>query len=231
MMVSLHENLPSLPEFDGLSIHRAHHDPKNQLVFSASAIGDSDPKVQAELLKTLLETHPRWRLRTSAGVVVNVTERKKADHELAKKHVMSALHLLQVNIGEAYVVPIPPEVDEWLTHAWPFEPKLPRVRPTNYDRCLDYLDVALRHDPKNVLAWYLRGYILQTRSRSDLSLRDYRRMVELELDDKELRPQRIEDLELVQGALRQSAYRIEQQAILEVSDGWTLRELRERKEK
>lgn len=230
MMVSLDENLPSLPEFDGVTFRRAHHDPKNQLVLTASAIGDADVKEMTPILKKLLETHPRWRLRTTFGLVIDISDRKKADRDLAKKHIYSALHLLQVNIGEASVVELPDVNAGWWSHAWPFDAKLKRVRPTDddYDRVLQHTDAALLHDPANVLARYLRGYVLQTKGRSDLSLRDYRRMVTYELDDPELRHKRILDLELVQGSLRQSAFRIEQEAILQVSEGWTLRELRER---
>ena len=84
------------------------------------------------------------------------------------------------------------------------------------------------HNPKNNLAWYLRGYVYQAKDRSDLTLRDLRRMADMESDDREIRHQRILMLELVQGKWRQSAFRIEQQAILDVANGWTLRELRER---
>ena len=52
-------------------------------------------------------------------------------------------------------------------------------------------------------------------------------MAAMEAEDKELRHNRILDLELVQGKLRQSAYRIEQDAIVQVADGWTLRNLSE----
>jgi tetratricopeptide (TPR) repeat protein len=236
MMLSLAENLPSLPEFDGVAFYRAHHDAKNQLVFSATVISAADAKEQAEqlkeqtaLLKKLLETHEKWKLRTTAGVVIDVTDRKKPNLEQANKSVMSALHLLQVNIGEAYVEECWPAAAGFASHAWPFDARLPRVRPTDddYDRALQYLDVALRHNPKNTLAWYLRGYVMLARNRPDLTLRDFRRMVDLELDDPELRHNRIQDLELVQGVLRQKASRIEQDAIIEVNDGWTLQELRE----
>src|SRR5262249_23217688 len=177
MMVSLRENLPSLSEFDGFTLTRAHHDPKNQLVLTGSAIGDADPKEMAEIAERLLKTHPRWRLRTSFGVEVKLSDRKKADRELAEKLTYKALHLLQVNIGEAYIEPLSPSCIGFMSHAWPFDPKLPRVRPTDldYSQALEYLDAALLNDPKNVLAWYLRGYVLQTRGRSDLTLRDFRR--------------------------------------------------------
>jgi hypothetical protein len=229
MMVSLRENLPSLAEFDGFTLARAHHDPKNHLVLSGNAIGDADEKEMGEILTRLLKTHPRWRLRTTFGVVVKVTDRKKADRELADKLTYKALHLLQVNIGEARIDPLPPSAIGWMSHAWPFDPKLPRVRPTDHDyaMCLEYLDAALLNDTKNVLAWYLRGYVLQTRDRADLTLRDLRRMVEQENENAELRHNRIVALELVQGVWRQSAYRIEQDALIEVGDGWTLRSLRE----
>ncbi len=229
MMVSLRENLPSLPEFDGFTLTRAHHDPKNQLVLTGHAIGDADAKEMAEILKRLLNTHPRWRLRTTFGVVVDITDRKKADRDLAEKLTYKALHLLQVNIAEARIEPLPPSCIGWMSHAWPFDPKLPRVRPTDHDyaMCLEYLDAALLNDSKNVLAWYLRGYVLQTRNRADLTLRDFRRMVELENEDAELRHNRILALELVQGVWRQRAYRIEQDALIDVGDGWTLRSLRE----
>ncbi len=229
MMVSLRENLPSLPEFDGLTLTRAFHDAKNRLVLSGNAIGDHDAKQLGETLKRLLDTHPRWQIRTTAGVVVEITDKAPADRELAQRLTMRALHLLQVNIGEARVEPAYPTPLGWWSHAWPFDAKLPRVRPTDddYDRCLQSLDAALLHDAKNTLAWYLRGYCLQTKNRSDLSLRDFRRMAAMEIEDKELRHNRILDLELVQGKLRQSAYRIEQDAITQVADGWTLRILSE----
>jgi tetratricopeptide (TPR) repeat protein len=228
MMVSLAENLPSLPEFDGLVLERAHHDPKNQLVLTGHAIGEQDIKKQTEILKHLLDTHPRWRLRLKDGFVLNITDKKPADAELAKNLALKGLALLQVNIGEARVDALP-VCNGWWSHAWPYDERQKRVKPTNaeYDEALRWLGTALRHDPNNVLAWYLRGYILQTLNRSDLTLRDYRRMVALELDDEDLRARRILDLELVQGRLRQSAFAIERNAILEVSDGCLLRSLSE----
>jgi Tfp pilus assembly protein PilF len=39
------------------------------------------------------------------------------------------------------------------------------------------------HNPNDVLAWYLRGYVLQTKNRSDLTDRDFRRMVAVENND------------------------------------------------
>ena len=72
-----------------------------------------------------------------------------------------------------------------------------------------------------------RGYCLQAKKRSDLTLRDFRRMVILEMDDAELRHNRILQLEMVQGALRQSAYRVEQEALLQVANGWQLHVLQE----
>lgn len=229
MMVSLRENLPSLPEFDGLTLTRAYHDPKNRLVLSGNAIGDPDAKQLAETLKRLLDTHPRWQMRSATGVVVEITDKRPADRALAQRLTMRALHLLQVNIGEARVEPAYPTPLGWWSHAWPFDEKLPRVRPTDddYERALQSLDAALLHNPNSSLAWYLRGYCLQTKNRSDLSLRDFRRMAAMEIEDKELRHNRILDLELVQGKLRQSAYRIEQDAITQVADGWTLRILSE----
>ncbi|MBI3821511.1 MAG: hypothetical protein HY289_02400 [Planctomycetes bacterium] len=230
MMIALDEQLPSLSEFDGVTFRRAHHDPQNRLVLTGSAIGEASIKDMTPILKRLLETHEFWRLRTTEGLVIDISDRKKADRELAKKNVYRALHLLQVNIGEASVVELPDTEAGWWSHAWPFEPRMPRLRPTNddYDRVIQYCDAALLHDPANVLAWYLRGYVLQTKGRSDLSLRDYRRMAAIEIDDPEVRHKRILALELVQGSLRQSAFRIEQEAILQVSESWTLRELRER---
>ncbi|MSQ94706.1 MAG: hypothetical protein EXR98_09145 [Gemmataceae bacterium] len=229
MMVSLRENLPSLSEFDGLTLTRAYHDPKNRLVLSGNAIGDHDAKQLTETLKRLLDTHPRWQLRITAGVVLEITDKKAADRELAQRLTMRALHLLQVNIGEARIEPAYPTPIGWWSHGWPFDEKLPRVRPTDddYERALQSLDAALVHNPNSTLAWYLRGYCLQTKNRSDLSLRDFRRMAAMETEDKELRHNRILDLELVQGKLRQSAYRIEQDAIVQVADGWTLRILPE----
>ena len=122
-----------------------------------------------------------------------------------------------------------PLTEGWWSHSWPFEPKQPRMRPTDadYKDCLEILDAAILQDPTNVQAWYLRGYCLQTTNRADLSLR-FPRMVALEIEDEDLRHARILALELVQGVLRQNAFRIEQDAILQVSDGWTLRELSER---
>jgi tetratricopeptide (TPR) repeat protein len=148
---------------------------------------------------------------------------------VAKRLVNSALALLQVTIGEARIEPAWPSRNVWWSHAWPFDERLPRVRPTDaeYDRCLEYLDAALLHNPNDVLAWYLRGYVWQAKGRTDLTLRDFRRMVALELTDRDLRHSRIVALELVQGKLRQSAFGIEQEAILEVSNDWTLRTLRE----
>src|SRR5438477_201032 len=77
----------------------------------------------------------------------------------------------------------------WMNHAWPFDPKLARALPTedDYDTAIKTLDAALLYNPKSVLAWYLRGYLLQTKNRADLSLRDFPRMVALENDDPELR--------------------------------------------
>jgi hypothetical protein len=229
MMVSLAENLPNLPEFDGLTLTRAHHDPKNQLVLTGHAVGNPDAKELAKTLKRLLETHPRWRLRTTFGVVLDITDKRPADVELANRLMYRALHLLQVNIGEAGVDPLPHAAIGWMSHAWPFDPRLPRALPTDsdYDTALQNLDAALLHNPKSVLAWYLRGYILQMKNRGDLSLRDFRRMAALEAEDRELRHKRILALELVQGSLRQSAFRIEQRALIEVADEWTLRILRE----
>ena len=229
MVVSLAENLPSLPEFDGLTLTRAHHDPKNQLVLTGHAVGDPDAKELAKTLKRLLETHPRWRLRTTFGVVLDISDKRPADVELANRLTYRALHLLQVNIGEAHVVPLPLAAIGWMSHAWPFDPRLPRALPTDsdYDTALQNLDAALLHNPKSVLAWYLRGYILQTKNRTDLSLRDFRRMVAMEAEDRELRHNRILALELVQGSLRQSAFGVEQRALIDVADEWTLRILRE----
>lgn len=229
MMVSLAENLPSLGEFDGLVLSRAHHDAANRLVLSGNAVGEHDPKQLAATLKRLLDTHPRWQIRTTSGVVLNITDKRAADRELAKRLTYRALHLLQVNIGEARVEPAYPTKLGWWSHAWPFDEKLPRVRPTDedYDDVLDYTEVALRHDPRNVLTWYLRGYALQAKNRSDLTLRDFRRLAAIETDDPVLRHDRIINLELVQGRLRQSAFNIEQRAIVENADGWTLRILRE----
>ena len=229
MMVSLKENLPALPEFDGLTLTRAHHDPKNQLVLTGHAVGDPDAKELAVTLKRLLETHPRWRLRTKFGVVVDISDRRPPDVELANKLIYRALHLLQVNIGEARVEPIPPALMGWMNHAWPFDPKLPRALPTDADyvTAIRNLDAAILHNPKSVLAWYLRGYLLQTQNRTDLSLRDFRRMIAMENDDSELRHNRILALELVQGLLRQSAFRLEREAMIHVGDEWTLRLLRE----
>ena len=228
MMVALHEALPALADFDGVNLVRAHHDAKNRLVITATAIGEADAKELTPVLKRLLESHPRWRLRTEMGFLLEIKDRRRADSELSKKLVRRALALLQVTIGEARIDPSP-QPPGWWSHAWPFDDRLPRVRPTDdeYERCLEYLDAALPHDPKNSLVWYLRGYVLQTKNRSDLSLRDFRRMAALELDDPESRHARILHLELVQGKLRQSAFRIEQDAILDVSNGVTLRVLRE----
>jgi tetratricopeptide (TPR) repeat protein len=229
MMASLAENLPSLPEFDGLRFSRAHHDPKNRLVLTGQAVGDPDPQQLANSVKKLLQTHPRWRLRTTFGVVVEISDKRPADVELANRLTFRALHLLQVNIGEARVDPIPHASIGWLTHAWPFEPGLPRALPTDndYDAAIHNLDAALLHNPKSVLAWYLRGYLLQTKNRIDLAQRDFRRMAALEAQDPELRHNRILALELVQGVLRQNAFRIEQRAMIEIADEWTLRFLRE----
>ena len=115
----------------------------------------------------------------------------------------------------------------WWSHAWPFDARLPRVRPSDadYDRCVEFLDAALLHNPHDVLAWYLRGYCWQAKNRPDLTLRDFRRMVAIENDDADLRHKRILALELVQGSVRQRASRIEQNALIQVADGWTLREL------
>lgn len=228
MMVSLAENLPSLPEFDGLVLDRAHHDPKNQLVLTGHAIGEPDVKKQTEILKHLLDTHPRWRLRLKFGFELVIAHKKPADADLSRKLTLKGLTLLQVNIGEARVDPLPVS-NGWWSHAWPYDERQKRVKPTNeeYDEALGWLGIALRHDPGNTLAWYLRGYILQTLNRSDLTLRDYRRMVDLELDDEDLRHKRILELELVQGRLRQTAFAIERNAILQVSDGWILRSLPE----
>src|SRR5205085_1489694 len=96
-----------------------------------------------------------------------------------------------------------------------------------YDRALEYLDTALLHDPKSVVAWYLRGYVEAAKARPDLTLRDLRRMAAMELEDPELRHKRILELELIQGKVRQAAFRIEQDAIIDVSNGWTLRVQRE----
>jgi tetratricopeptide (TPR) repeat protein len=136
---------------------------------------------------------------------------------------------LQVNIGEAHADPLPPAFIGWMSHAWPFDPRLARALPTDndYAAALQNLDAALLHNPKSVLAWYLRGYLLQTKNRADLSLRDFRRMAAMEAEDRELRHKRILALELVQGSLRQGAYRIEQRALIDVGDEWTLRVLRE----
>lgn len=229
MRVSLEENLPSLEMFDGFTITRIYHDPNNQLVFVGHAVGDPDGKSLATKLARLLETHPRWRLRTTFGVAVEIPDRRPPDVELANKLMYRALHLLQVNIGEASVDPMTPACIGWMSHAWPFNPKLARALPTDRDyvEAAKNLDTALLHHPKSVLAWYLRGYILQTTGRVDLSLRDFRRMVAMENDDPELRHARILALELVQGSLRQSALRIERRAQIEVGDEWTLRVLRE----
>ena len=229
MMVSLAEHLPSLPEFDGLTLTRAHQDDKNRLVLTGNAIGGADAKELSDTLRRLIKTHPRWELRLKTGLVLDITDRVPADANQAKKLVLKAFALLQVNIGEAYVVPLPPTKFTWWSHAWPFDDKLPRVRPTedDYDRCLEWLNAAIAHDPRNVQAWYLRGYCLQAKHRTDLTLRDFRRMVTYETADPEQRHNRILALELVQGRLRQSAFAIEQQAILEVAEGWTLRRLME----
>ncbi|MBM3995732.1 MAG: hypothetical protein FJ303_16515 [Planctomycetes bacterium] len=229
MKVALKENLPSLSEFDGVTLHRAFHNVKNELEVTASVIGEADKKDLEPILKRLLETHPRWRHRTSAGVAIDISDRKKADRALAKKQVFDALRLLQVNIGEASAAEFP-KTEGWWSHDWPFDPKKKRVLPTDadYKKCLEHLDAAILHDPLNMTAWYLRGYCLQTQGRSDLTLRDFRRMAAVEIDDTEARHARIVMLELVQGSLRQSAFRIEQQAIVEVTGGWTLRELRAR---
>ncbi len=229
MMVSLAEHLPSLAEFDGLALTRAHHDDKNRLVLTGNAIGGADAKQLTETLRGLIKTHPRWNLRLKTGLVLDITDRVPADPDLAKKLVLKAFALLQVNIGEAYVVPLPPTKYTWWSHAWPFDDKLPRVRPTedDYERCLEWLNAAVAHDPRNVQAWYLRGYCWQAQRRPDLTLRDFRRMVTYEIADPEQRHNRILALELVQGRLRQSAFEIEQQALLEVAEGWTLRRLTE----
>lgn len=229
MMLSLAENMPALPELDGITLHRAHHDSKNRLLLAGSTIGDPDVKQAAETLKRLLDTHPRWRLRLTAGLVLDLADKKPADIELAKTLTMKGLALLHVNIGEARVDPLP-TASGWWCHAWPYDERLPRVRPSDadYAKALQWFDAAIANDPKNSLAWYLRGYVQQAMNRSDLTLRDFRRMVALEIDEPNLRDRRILDLELVQGRLRQSAYRVELEAIREVAEGWTLRHLRER---
>jgi hypothetical protein len=198
-------------------------------VFTATVIGDADAKECEPILKRLLESHPRWRLRTTSGVVIAFKERSPVNKDQAKRLVHQALKLLQVTIGEARVERAYPMPGVWWSHAWPFDDRLPRVRPTDveYDRCLEYLDAALLHNPHDVLAWYLHGYVLQAKDRPDLTRRDLRRMAALEATDRDLRQQRILALELVQGKLRQSAFAIEQVAIVDVSYGWTLRELRE----
>jgi hypothetical protein len=229
MMMALHEALPAIPEFDGVTLLRVHHDAKNRLVFTVTVIGGADEKECEPILKRLLESHQRWRLRTTAGVVIAVKDRSLANKEQAKRLVNQALKLLQVTIGEARVEREFPTPGRWLAHAWPFDDHLPRIRPTDeeYDRCLEYLDAAVLNNPKDALAWYLRGYVLQTKNRPDLTRRDLRRMAALEAEDRDLRHQRILALELVQGKLRQSAFQIEQDAIVDVSYGWTLRELHE----
>jgi hypothetical protein len=228
MMTALAENMPSLTEFDGLTLTRAYHDSKNRLVLTATAIGKPDVDAATESLKRLLDTHPRWRLRLTSGLVLDVTDQKPADRELAQKLTTRALLLLQVNIGEARVDPVALAWAPWLSHSWPFYEKLPRVKPSDddYAEALRHLNAAIPHDPGNNLAWYLRGYVLQASGRSDLTLRDLRRMVALEIADAELRHRRVLDLELVQGRLRQSAYQIERRAVIDHAEGWTLRELK-----
>jgi tetratricopeptide (TPR) repeat protein len=229
MMIALKEALPSLGEFDGVTLTRAYHDAKNQLVITATAIGEADAKRLEPELKRLLQTHLRWRVRTEKGFVFEITDRRAGDYDLSQRLITRALHLLQVTIGEARVEKAPPTRNGWWNHAWPFDDRLPPERPTaeEYDRAIEYLDASLSHYQKDSLAWYLRGYCYLARGRTDLARRDLRRMVQMEESDRDLRHTRIVQLELVQGKIRQAAFEIERESIVEVSNGWTLRNLPE----
>ncbi len=95
MLSRLRVVMPAYPELDGLTLQRAFHDVRGQLILRYSRIGPLDRKAEATL-KTLLDSHPEWKVRSAAGVRLQLSGRAEPrDPRVLEETLLKAVQNLR----------------------------------------------------------------------------------------------------------------------------------------
>jgi hypothetical protein len=92
MLARLERVLPADATFDGIQLEqRAYHNPQKELVLTCNVVGSGLGSEPAKLVQKLLQTHPEWKARAAAGVVLQPRSVQIPNEEMAEQLYYKAI--------------------------------------------------------------------------------------------------------------------------------------------
>lgn len=86
--------MPAYTEFDGLTLQRAFHDVRGNLILRVSVVGTLSRKAAAKF-KELLDEHPEWKERAAVGVRVQVASTLSPDPRVVENSLLESIRRLK----------------------------------------------------------------------------------------------------------------------------------------